>query len=70
MTDTNEVKPVRNFNVNGRLVPETEIKGLECIFATYSENKALGSDILVIKENVHFNDGRVEPNIRIRKDMK
>lgn len=70
MTDTNEVKPVRNFNVNGRLVPETEIKGLECIFATYSENKALGSDVLVIKENVHFNDGRVEPNIRIRKDMK
>lgn len=55
----------KTYNVNGRKVPATEIKGLECIFSTYSPNKEIGSDVLIIKENVWFNDGRIEPNIRL-----
>lgn len=60
----------RSIRVNGRSVPMSEIKGLECIFSTYSQNKSTGHDALIVKENVHFKDGTVEPNIRIHIDRK
>lgn len=47
-----------------------DVKGLECVFATYAANKALNTDALVIKENVHLKDGRVVPNIRVIRDRK
>lgn len=63
-------EPEKTVKVNGRDVPMSDLIGLECIFATYTENKQIGSDVLVIKENVHFKDGTVEPNIRMIKDKK
>lgn len=59
-----------HMTVNGRSVPLADIKGLECVFATYSGNKLINSDMLIVKENVHFNDGTFEPNIRLIKDKK
>ena len=47
-----------------------DVKGLECVFATYSSNKALNTDALIVKENVHLKDGRVVPNIRVIRDKK
>lgn len=63
-------EPNKMVVVNGRQVPMSDLIGLECIFATYTENKQVGSDVLVIKENVHFKDGTVEPNMRMIKDKK
>lgn len=47
-----------------------DVKGLECVFATYSSNAALNTDALIVKENVHLTDGRVIPNIRVIRDKK
>ena len=58
------------MTVHGRSVPMSEIKGIECVFSTYSANKLIKSDMLIVKENVHFNDGTIEPNIRLIKDKK
>lgn len=58
------------MTVNGRSVPMSEIKGIECVFSTYSANKLIKSDMLIVKENVHFNDGTIEPNIRLIRDKK
>jgi len=63
-------EPEKMTVVNGRQVPQSDLIGLECIFATYSSNKQIGSDVLVIKENVHFKDGTVEPNMRMIKDKR
>lgn len=56
--------------VNGRQVDRNSIKGLECVFATYTQNRFLKSDLLVVKENVWYKDGTVEPNLRMIKDKK
>lgn len=58
------------IKVNGRLVDKSTIKGLECVFATYSENKDIRQDLLVVKENVWFNDGTIEPNMRLIPNRK
>lgn len=47
-----------------------DIVGRECIFATYAENKALQTDALVVKENLHLKDGRIIPNLSIIKDKE
>ena len=48
-----------------------EIKGRECIHARYSlANDGSKDDILLVKEKIHYKDGRIEPNIRIIKNYK
>lgn len=51
-------------------IPKDQIKGFECVFATYCQNHMLGSDALVVKENVHLKDGRTIPRVRIIRDKK
>lgn len=63
-------KVEKTIAVNGINIPMSQIKGIECVFSTYSANKLLKSDMLIVKENVHFKDGRVEPNIRLIRDKK
>lgn len=60
----------KTVTVNGERVPLTDIAGFECVFATYSANKLMDTDALVVKEKVHFKDGRVVPNIRVHRDKK
>lgn len=51
-------------------ISKDDVKGLECVFATYASNKELNTDALIVKENIHLNDGRVIPNIRVIRDKK
>lgn len=51
-------------------ITKADVKGLECVFATYASNVNERIDALIIKENVHLKDGRVFPNIRIIKDKE
>lgn len=46
------------------------IKGYEFRHATYSVAKDQKSDALVIKENIHYQDGTIEPSVRVVKDYK
>ena len=51
-------------------IPKDQIKGYECVFATYSAVPELKTDALIIKENVHLHDGRVIPNMRMIRDKE
>lgn len=48
----------------------SDIKGIECVFATYAANPYFKTDALIVKEKIHLNDGRIIPNMRIWKDKK
>lgn len=49
----------------------TDVKGYECKFAQYIPSQFNDqSDMLFIKENVHLKDGRIVPNIRMKKDFE
>lgn len=48
-----------------------EIKGYECKHAVYAPSQhGSKDDLLVIKENIHYTDGRIEPNLRLIKNFK
>ena len=50
---------------------DVKIKGRECIHARYSRSKSNDNDdILLVKENVHYEDGTVKPNIRVIKNFE
>lgn len=50
---------------------ESEIKGYECKHIMYSKaHDGSKDDLLTIKENIHYNDGRVVPNLRFIKNYK
>jgi hypothetical protein len=47
------------------------IKGLECKHVCYTTAKdGSAHDLLVVKENIHYHDGRVVPNLRFIVDFK
>lgn len=56
--------------MSNRDFTKEDVKGYECVFSTYTSNKMIGSDALVIKENIHLKDGRVIPNVRVRVNEK
>lgn len=47
---------------------DKKVTGIECRHAVlcYSNNR--GSDLHVVKEVVHYDDGTTEPNVRLVKD--
>lgn len=47
------------------LKPANGIKGYECRNATYCVSPDGKNDLLVVKEYIHYLDGRVEPSIRL-----
>lgn len=50
---------------------DSEIAGYEFRHATYANNyKVTQDDVVVVKENIHYKDGRIEPNVRIIKNYK
>lgn len=59
-----------NAPVDLSKITREDIKGFECVFATYSANQELRSDALVVKENIHLKDGRIVPRIRVIKDKE
>lgn len=65
-----EASKEKTMIVNGRKVPCELIKGVECVFSTYSANKLIRSDMLIVKEIIHYHDGTTEPNIRLIKDKE
>ena len=47
------------------------IKGIECKHVCYTVAKdGSAHDLLVVKEAIHYHDGRVEPNLRLIPDFK
>ncbi|WP_257292794.1 hypothetical protein [Endozoicomonas sp. ONNA1] len=47
------------------------IKGYECINVTYSKSSdGRFDDLLCVKENIHYQDGTIEPNLRLIKNFK
>lgn len=51
-------------------IDESKVKGRECVFATYSANKYLNTDALIVKERVHLEDGTKIPRVVVYKDLK
>lgn len=49
---------------------DPNIKGYECRRATYVPAPDGKHDMLVIKENIHYHDGRIEPTLRLMEDFK
>lgn len=48
-----------------------EIKGYECKHAVYTESSVNPhDDLLLVKENIHYKDGRIQPNVRLIKNYK
>lgn len=48
-----------------------EIKGYECKHAIYAPAQdGSRDDLLVIKENIHYADGKIKPNLRLIKNFK
>lgn len=46
------------------------VKGYDFKHATYARSNNSFDDVLVIKENIHHLDGRIEPNVRLIKNFK
>lgn len=48
-----------------------DVLGLECKHVFYTRAKdGSRDDLLTVKENIHYKDGRVEPNVRFIKNFK
>ena len=50
---------------------EKVVKGYECKFVTYIPNKdPYRDDYYIVKENIHYTDGSIKPNIRVIKNYQ
>ncbi len=54
-----------------KIIPEEDIKGIECRFATYiAPAEGSKDDYHLVKEVVHLKDGRITPNLKVIKNYK
>ena len=49
---------------------ETKIKAVECKFAVHVPSKYDQSDLHLVKEVIHFEDGTTKPNVKLIENYK
>lgn len=45
-----------------------KVKAIECRYAIYSKHNSEDKDIHLVKEQIHYDDGTIKPNVRIIED--